>query len=106
VSLTFDWWDRYVKVAPLHSYKYIATVQNTLGKEEFQTNPLLIRIDTKVNINTSNSISLFSLCSVRNKYFLKIQAGHGAGKPTDKIIKEYADMYAFFAYTTNIQWMD
>jgi prolyl oligopeptidase len=37
---------------------------------------------------------------------LKIQAGHGAGKPTDKIIKEYADLYAFFAYTTNIQWID
>jgi hypothetical protein len=50
-----------MKVAPLHSYKYIAAVQNAVGNEEFQTNPLLIRIDVKV-------LSLFA-----NRYKTKLE---------------------------------
>ncbi len=56
------------RVVPAHSFKYIATLQNTYkGKK-----PVLIRIE--------------------------IQAGHGAGKPTMKMIDEIADMYAFAFY--------
>jgi len=56
------------RVVPAHSFKYIATLQNTYtGKK-----PVLIRIET--------------------------QAGHGAGKPTMKIIDEIADTYAFAFY--------
>ncbi len=56
------------RVVPAHSFKYIATLQNTYKGE----NPVLIRIET--------------------------QAGHGAGKPTMKIIDEIADTYAFTFY--------
>ncbi len=56
------------RVVPAHSFKYIATLQNTYTGE----NPVLIRIET--------------------------QAGHGAGKPTMKMIEEIADMYAFAFY--------
>lgn len=53
------------RVVPAHSFKYIATLQ-----EKYKGNhPVLIRIETK--------------------------AGHGAGKPTAKIIDEYADVFAF-----------
>jgi prolyl oligopeptidase len=53
------------RVVPAHSYKFIATLQ-----EMHQgTNPVLIRIDEK--------------------------AGHGAGKPTAKVIEEWADIWAF-----------
>ena len=31
-------------------------------------------------------------------------AGHGAGKPTDKIIAEAADSYAFLAKAMNASW--
>ncbi len=53
------------RVVPAHSFKFTATLQAA------QTGPapILIRIETK--------------------------AGHGAGKPTDKIIEERADMYGF-----------
>jgi prolyl oligopeptidase len=53
------------RVVPAHSFKYIATLQDNYKGN----NPVMIRIETK--------------------------AGHGAGKPTQKIIDEYADMYAF-----------
>lgn len=53
------------RVVPAHSFKYIATLQEHYQGES----PVMIRIETK--------------------------AGHGAGKPTQKIIDEYADVYAF-----------
>jgi prolyl oligopeptidase len=53
------------RVVPAHSFKYISRLQ------EYNTGklPVLIRIETK--------------------------AGHGAGKPTAKVIEEYADIWAF-----------
>ncbi|KAL7684032.1 putative peptidase S9A, prolyl oligopeptidase, alpha/Beta hydrolase [Plasmopara halstedii] len=60
------------RVVPLHSYKLIAELQYQLGNSESQTNPLLIRIDTK--------------------------SGHGAGKPTTKIIEETSEVFAFIAW--------
>ncbi|MCX7604842.1 MAG: prolyl oligopeptidase family serine peptidase [Bryobacteraceae bacterium] len=53
------------RVVPAHSFKYAATLQNAQGGEA----PVLIRIETA--------------------------AGHGAGKPTSKIIDEAADVLAF-----------
>jgi prolyl oligopeptidase len=68
------------RVSPLHSYKLISTLQYKLGNKPFQTNPLMIRIETK--------------------------AGHGAGKPTTKIIEEKADVFAFMAKTVGLSWTD
>lgn len=68
------------RVSPLHSYKFMATLQYKLGNNKSQNNPLMIRIETK--------------------------AGHGAGKPTTKIIEEKTDVYAFMAKTLNLVWTD
>jgi prolyl oligopeptidase len=53
------------RVVPAHSFKYAARLQAAQAGPA----PILIRIET--------------------------QAGHGAGKPTSKIIEEVADQYAF-----------
>ena len=61
------------RVVPGHSFKYIAAVQHDYKGDK----PVLIRIESK--------------------------AGHGSGKPTHKIIEEYADMWAFIARHTGLQ---
>lgn len=53
------------RVVPAHSFKFAATLQENYKG----SNPMLIRIETK--------------------------AGHGAGKPTAKIIEEAADVWSF-----------
>ena len=55
------------RVVPGHSFKFAAALQAA----QSGTAPTLIRIETR--------------------------AGHGSGKPTAKIIEEYADMWAFLA---------
>jgi prolyl oligopeptidase len=57
------------RVVPAHSFKFAAALQAAQSSEA----PTLIRIETK--------------------------AGHGAGKPTAKIIEEIADRYAFLVRT-------
>lgn len=61
------------RVVPGHSFKYIAALQHARAGSQ----PHLIRIETR--------------------------AGHGAGKPTDKQIEEYSDMYAFIAQHTGLE---
>lgn len=61
------------RVVPAHSFKFAATLQAKQGCN----NPVLIRIETK--------------------------AGHGAGKPTAKVIDEMADMYSFLFYNMGIK---
>ncbi|MBL7859177.1 MAG: S9 family peptidase [Cyclobacteriaceae bacterium] len=60
------------RVVPAHSFKFAATLQEKYNG----TNPVLIRIETK--------------------------AGHGAGKPTAKIIEEQADLYSFAWYNMGV----
>lgn len=56
------------RVVPAHSFKFAAELQAKYSG----SNPMLIRIETN--------------------------AGHGAGKPTDKIIQEQVDKWAFTLY--------
>ena len=56
---------------PAHSFKFAATMQSA----QAGSNPILIRIETK--------------------------AGHGAGKPTAKIIEERADKWGFLVKVLN-----
>lgn len=64
------------RVVPAHSFKYAAALQAA----DLGSRPRLIRIDTR--------------------------AGHGAGKPIDKLIAEYADSYAFAAHFTGLPIRD
>lgn len=61
------------RVVPSHAHKFAATLQD-IQKEG---NPILIRIETK--------------------------AGHGAGKPTSKVIDEQADIYTFLYKAMNLK---
>jgi prolyl oligopeptidase len=60
------------RVVPAHGFKYTATLQAA----QAGPSPILIRIET--------------------------MAGHGAGKPTAKIIAEFADVYSFLVRTLKI----
>jgi prolyl oligopeptidase len=60
------------RVVPGHTFKYVAALQAA----DIGDKPHLARIETR--------------------------AGHGAGKPTDKIIEEVVDMWAFAAHWTGL----
>ena len=60
------------RVVPAHSFKFAATLQKCQGGKA----PVLISIQTN--------------------------AGHGAGKPTDKAIEEIADKWAFMFYNMGL----
>ena len=62
------------RVVPAHSFKFAATLQAAQKCD----NPVLIRIETK--------------------------AGHGAGKPTDMLIAEQADKWAFMFYNMGLDY--
>ncbi len=61
------------RVVPAHSFKFAAALQAAQACD----NPVLIRIETK--------------------------AGHGAGKPTAKVIEETADMWAFLVKVLGVE---
>uniref|UniRef100_UPI003B632E24 prolyl oligopeptidase family serine peptidase n=1 Tax=Sphingomonas sp. PL-96 TaxID=2887201 RepID=UPI003B632E24 len=61
------------RVVPGHTFKYVAALQVAKVGDK----PHLIRIETR--------------------------AGHGSGKPTDKVIEEYADLWAFSARWTGME---
>ena len=61
------------RVVPGHSFKYAAALQAS----DLGAKPRLIRIETR--------------------------AGHGSGKPVDKVIAEFADAYAFIAKFTGMK---
>jgi prolyl oligopeptidase len=61
------------RVVPAHSFKFGSTLQ----EHQQGSNPVLIRIETS--------------------------AGHGAGKPTTKIIEEAADVLSFMLYNMKMQ---
>ncbi|MEH2381504.1 MAG: prolyl oligopeptidase family serine peptidase [Nostoc sp.] len=61
------------RVVPGHTFKYVAALQAA----DIGSKPHLVRVETR--------------------------AGHGAGKPTDKIIEETADMWAFAAHWTGLK---
>ncbi|MDI1295589.1 MAG: prolyl oligopeptidase family serine peptidase [bacterium] len=61
------------RVVPAHSFKYAAALQAA----DVGDKPRLLRVDSR--------------------------AGHGSGKPVDKLIDEYADSYAFAAYFTGLK---
>ncbi|KAL8233312.1 hypothetical protein R6Q57_003090 [Mikania cordata] len=78
--LTADHDDR---VVPLHTLKLLATMQYVLCtclENSPQMNPILGRIDCK--------------------------AGHGSGRPTKKVIDEWADSYSFMAKAVGATWID
>ncbi|MFC4291049.1 prolyl oligopeptidase family protein [Sphingorhabdus arenilitoris] len=60
------------RVVPGHSFKYISALQAADTGDK----PKIIRIESR--------------------------AGHGSGKPTDKLIEEYSDIYAFLAKWTGL----
>ena len=60
------------RVVPGHSFKYGAALQAA----DIGSRPHLIRIETR--------------------------AGHGSGKPTEKVIEEYADLWAFLGHWTGM----
>lgn len=62
------------RVVPAHSFKFAATLQEKYKGE----NPMLIRIDKK--------------------------AGHGAGKPTKKLIEEATDIWSFVFQNLQMKW--
>lgn len=69
------------RVVPLHSFKLAATLQHQVSKTEKDVEvqgdrPILLRVD--------------------------IKAGHGAGKPTSKVIDEIADTLAFAALALKV----
>ena len=64
------------RVVPGHSFKYISALQAADTGDK----PKIIRIETR--------------------------AGHGSGKPTDKVIEEYSEIYAFLAKWTGLEIKD
>jgi prolyl oligopeptidase len=62
------------RVAPLHARKFAALLQ----AQSTSGRPVLLRIETK--------------------------AGHGAGKPTSKIVDEYVDIWRFLGQELGISW--
>jgi prolyl oligopeptidase len=61
-------------VVPAHTFKFIATLQ----EKQAGPDPVLVRVD--------------------------IKAGHGAGKPTSKVIDEAADLWSFVFFNLGMKF--
>ena len=61
------------RVVPAHTFKFMSELQ----AKHKGNNPVIVRVET--------------------------QAGHGAGKPTSKMIEESADMYSFIMYNLGMK---
>lgn len=61
------------RVVPAHSFKFISELQ----AKQAGTNPVIIRIET--------------------------DSGHGSGKPTSKLLDEWADLYSFTMYNVGVE---
>ncbi|CAG7821452.1 unnamed protein product, partial [Allacma fusca] len=66
------------RVPPLHSYKYIAELQHTIGNDRRQKNPFLLRVEHN--------------------------SGHGSGIPTCKLIDEGTDILSFLSETLGLDF--
>ena len=97
------------RVVPLHSHKLIATLQHDLAGEFVLVPP---------------GVDVFFFCGQRTRHApaavaagvpnspqrnplitrIEVRAGHGAGKPTSKIIAETSDMLAFAAKACGVSW--
>lgn len=66
------------RVSPLHSLKFLAELQYQAKQHPNQKNPFILRVD--------------------------INAGHGGGKPLDKVIADYVDMMCFIILNTGIKF--
>jgi prolyl oligopeptidase len=64
------------RVVPAHTFKFMATLQ----AKQKGNNPVLVRIETK--------------------------AGHGAGKPTSKLIDETTDLWSFVFYNLGMKFKE
>jgi len=68
------------RVVPLHSFKVTAALQSSFAHSASQVKPILLRVESK--------------------------AGHGAGKPTSKVLDEYSEVWSFIAMETGAVWKD
>jgi len=71
------------RVVPSHTLKYIAELYHTVrttSAKQWQKKPLLACVEVK--------------------------AGHGAGKPTEKVIAQLVDIYCFLHRIIGMQWKD
>jgi prolyl oligopeptidase len=68
------------RVVPLHSLKFLATLQHEVGVQGANVAPLMGRIETK--------------------------AGHGAGKSTAQRIEEASDKFAFIGKVLGAEWRE
>ncbi|KAL1462690.1 hypothetical protein WDU94_014506 [Cyamophila willieti] len=73
--LTGDHDDR---VPPLHSYKFIAALQDKIGSLPYQKNPLMVRVESN--------------------------AGHGQGTPLMKSIDEMTDIFVFLMKSIGLNY--
>jgi prolyl oligopeptidase len=116
-------------VVPLHSHKLISELQHALAaadpKGSPQRNPLLIRVEVsglwrrpcgrshcqatalpalRAPHTPATLCSIGSLSPPSHTSSPQVRAGHGAGKPTAKIIQETADLMAFAAKCMGAKW--
>lgn len=65
------------RVVPAHSFKFGATLQAAQTAAPGCDNPILLRVES--------------------------DAGHGAGKPVSKTIREQADIWSFFLWNAGVR---